>query len=459
MDVKRAVADELAKIEQGITEGHPGLPWIRARVKLIEDEITKYRTQYEEQERKYADDILAAAKVQLDEAVAKEQALQKEHEQLQEASAARREAQLAGANEAARLTILENDLERTRKLFDVVVDRIREVSISEDHGVLNIRIVDPATVPSFPIRPQKSRIVAMAGMLGLMIGVALCFLIDSLDQRMRGPDEIERHIRLPVLGIVPHIARNGQQERTGPERVWCLLRPKSGESEAVRTIRTGVCLAPRTRQAKVILVTSPNPNDGKTSLAANLAVSFAQNGERVLLIDADFRHPDVHSLFGIDRDLGLSSVLVGDRPLDEVLVVAAGIPNLSVAACGPVPPNPAELLSSQEFVDFLTKSRDEYDRIILDSPPVLPVADSRILAAQSDAVLLVMQAAEARRKPAMRTRDLIESVGGNLAGVVLNDVPRTREGYYYQYGYYGHYGQRYGEEDDSDDRGESTISD
>jgi capsular exopolysaccharide synthesis family protein len=224
------------------------------------------------------------------------------------------------------------------------------------------------------------------------------------------------------------------------------LRPKSVVAEAYRTIRTAVFFGVPKGQAKSILVTSPAPGDGKSTLVSNLAIAMAQAGQRTLVIDCDFRRPMQHKIFEVGCEKGLSSVLSGSGNPDES-IQAGPVSGLDLLSCGPEVPNPSELLNSDLFVAVLNRLCEEYDRVIIDSPPVTPVADSQILGAVCDITLLVLRAEKSTRKLSQQARDSLLSVGGHLLGAIVNDVSRRRGhygygryGYYAGYGYYGHYG-------------------
>jgi capsular exopolysaccharide synthesis family protein len=218
--------------------------------------------------------------------------------------------------------------------------------------------------------------------------------------------------------------------------------PMSDVAESYRTVRTAVNFGSPTGTAKTILITSPSPGEGKSTLASNLAIAMAQAGNRILLLDADFRKPTQQKAWNIDRNIGLSNVLAGNQSLDEA-IRPTQVSGLDVLPCGPIPANPSEILNSQMFADVLAEVSARYDHVLLDSPPVMPVTDARILAASVDATLLAVRAERTQRKAAVFARDTLRSVGAHLIGVVVNDVPRRKGlyGYYYsdaqlyRYGY------------------------
>jgi capsular exopolysaccharide synthesis family protein len=288
------------------------------------------------------------------------------------------------------------------------------------------------------VEPNAPTTTFEALVCGIAVGCALAFGRDWIDQRMRSADEIKQVVQLPILGVVPHIIN----ARTASQRGLQLhLDPMSDVAEAYRTIRTGVYFGTPGGTAKTLLITSPSPGDGKSTLASNLAVAMAQAGNRILLLDADFRKPVQHKIFNITTGTGLSSVLAGNIALDEAIHESV-VPNLSILPCGPIPANPSEILNSQTFADVLDQLVEQYDHVLLDSPPVMPVTDARILAASCDVTIMALRAEKSTRKGAVYARDTLRSVGARLLGIVVNDVPRRKGiyGYYYNDSYLYQYG-------------------
>jgi capsular exopolysaccharide synthesis family protein len=266
-----------------------------------------------------------------------------------------------------------------------------------------------------------------------MIGFGAALLQDWMDQRLRSVDEISAALQLPILGVVPHIQGGKTAMARGME---VHVEPMSEVSEAYRTIRTAVYFGVPEGQDNTVLVTSPAPGDGKTTMASNLAIAMAQAGHSVLLVDCDFRRPRQHRIFGLKDDVGLSSVLAGEQPIDKA-IQATAVPNLAMLPCGPIPSNPSEILNSQVFADTIDELKGKYDHVVIDSPPVNPVTDARILAASADVTIIVVRADKSTRKLAENAKESLLGVGANLLGVVVNDAPRSGRGYGgYGYGYY-----------------------
>jgi succinoglycan biosynthesis transport protein ExoP len=347
--------------------------------------------------------------------------------------------------------ILKRDAEAEKALYDGLLTKLKEAGISAALQSSNIRVVDPAMIPSFPSRPAKARNVALAFLVGLVGGIGLAILREYMDNTVKTPDDIETLARLPSLAVVPAFEdsqREGRRNKTLKEAIGnghtrhvelvAQHLPKSQMSEAFRALRTALLLSQAGRPPQVILVTSALPREGKTTAAANLAVTLAQLGDRTLLIDADLRKPGVGRLLNMTsgKYAGLSSYLAGVSSLDLVTVQHPSVPNLSAIPTGPLPPNPADLLSSHRLADAIAQLRSKFKFIVIDTPPVMAATDAVILSVQADGVLLVVRSGETPKEAFTRTRDLLVSVKCRLLGVVLNAVNSNAPDYYYSYRYY-----------------------
>ncbi|MGB9464764.1 MAG: polysaccharide biosynthesis tyrosine autokinase [Candidatus Acidiferrum sp.] len=363
--------------------------------------------------------------------------------------------QKTAANEMAErmveYNILKREAEANKALYDGLMTKLKEVGISAALQSSNIRVVDPAMIPAYPSRPAKARNIALAFIVGLVGGIGLALMREYLDNTVKTPDDIETLARLPSLAVVPQFAgsnSNGTRKRllqgmaaNGHEKRIELVAqhlPKSQMSEAFRALRTSLLLSQPGRPPQVILVTSALPREGKTTAAANLAVTLAQLGDRTVLIDADLRKPGVGRLLnlGSGKYAGFSSYLAGVSSLDLVTVPHPSIPNLSAIPTGPLPPNPADLLSSHKLAEAIAELRTKFKFVVIDSPPVMAATDAVILSVQTDGVLLVVRSGETPKEAFTRTRDLLVSVKCHILGVVLNAVDSGAPDYYYSYRYY-----------------------
>jgi capsular exopolysaccharide synthesis family protein len=324
---------------------------------------------------------------------------------------------------------LQDDLTRSRKRADDWEDRIKQFSLSDDIPPVVTTVIAQETQPK-----SRFAITIFEGLLiGLMVGVGLTFL----DTRFRSADEIRAGVGLAILGAVPHT--HGRQSNSIRGRK-VHLDPTSEVAEAYRSVRTALYFGATDAETRTLLITSPSEADGKSTLCANLAIAMAQAGQRTLLIDADFRKPQQHKIFQVDDSLGLSMILAGQNSPSET-IQRSGIRELDVLPAGPIPPNPTEILNSETFESLLRDLAGQYDHVLIDAPPVAPVSDARILSAMCDATILVLRAQKSSRKSAAHARDALLSVGGNILGIVVNDVPRRK----LRYGAFGLYsGAHYG---------------
>ncbi len=375
----------------------------------------------------------------------------------------------AMAERLVEYNIIKREAEANKALYDGLMTKLKEVGISAALQSSNIRVVDPAMIPTSPSRPAKARNIALAFLVGLVGGIGLALMREYLDNTVKTPDDIETLARLPSLAVVPQFADangNGNRKRLLPgistnghdKRIELVAQhlPKSQMSEAFRALRTSLLLSQPGRPPQVILVTSALPREGKTTAAANLAVTLAQLGDRTVLVDADLRKPGVGRLLnmGNGKYAGLSSYLAGVSSLDLVTVPHPVIPNLAAIPTGPLPPNPADLLSSNKLAEAIAELRTKFKFVVIDSPPVMAATDAVILSVQTDGVLLVVRSGETPKEAFTRTRDLLSSVKCHILGVVLNAVDSGAPDYYYSYRYYP-YSYGYGPQEAAESTHES----
>ncbi|HEY0704394.1 MAG TPA: polysaccharide biosynthesis tyrosine autokinase [Candidatus Acidoferrales bacterium] len=416
-------------------------------------------------QQKQVDDNLASARKTMVASVGIEFETAKSHQALlQEAL----DSQKAEANDLAeklvQYHILQHDAESNKQLYDGLLQKLKEASITAGLRSNNIRVVDPALAPAGPSRPQKARNIVLAFLVGLVGGIGLALFREYLDNTVKSPDDIEALTGLPSLAVVPslpglpstqgrlsRLAREAAPQSASGPRVELLsyIQPKSQISEAFRALRTSLLLSQADHPPQVILVTSALPREGKTTAAVNLAVTLAQLGDRTLLMDSDLRKPGIRRALNLTggKEVGLSSYLAGVSTLDEVLMPHPTINNLVALTTGPVPPSPADLLSSHRMREAITDLRHRFKFVVIDSPPVMAATDAVILSALTDGVLLVVRSGETPKEAFTRTRDLLAAVKCRLLGVVLNAVDSSAPDYYYSYRYYPYaYGYGYGED-------------
>ncbi|MBF8290866.1 MAG: putative Non-specific protein-tyrosine kinase, partial [Chloroflexi bacterium] len=369
---------------------------------------------------------------------------------------------------------LQRDAKTSEDLLTLLRTKHQEALIKEAERVEEVTIVRPATDPIEPVSTEGFNTVLIGGLLGLMLGLVLAFVQETLDTSIGTIEDVEGYLGIPVVGIVPHIdvretvrrlvERRPALAQMEPELLQshALLithfDPKSPIAEAYRTIRTNIQFIRMERAGKLIVFTSPTLQEGKTTTIVNVALTMAQNGQRTLLVGANLRRPSIHRFFGIEREPGLSDILVGNAPWRdcirtvadiimgrfemEDIMASPGLDNLHIIESGAIPANPSELLSTPAMAKFLREVREEYDVVLIDTPPVLPVTDSAVVAAQADGVILVYQAGKVGRLVLKRAKAHLESTRASVWGVVLNDVQSEIAGNTYAH-YYTHY---YGEE-------------
>ncbi|HEY3359217.1 MAG TPA: polysaccharide biosynthesis tyrosine autokinase [Polyangia bacterium] len=432
-DLKKTYADEhrkLMELKARYLENHP----------LVRAQQAKLDT------------VLADLRREIDNALAANQGRFNE--------AADAEKQLAAAFEAAKKEALDLNLrqidynrlkrgqENTEKLYGLVLTRLKETDLSANLRVSNMRILDRALTPGAPIRPDVRKIMLMALVLALFAGIGLAVLIEVLDATVKTQEEVEALTGVPFLGILPSIEEEhaaGITARSNgtvdPRKdLFLHTNPKSSVAECARSIRTNLLFMSPERPLKTLVVTSAGPREGKTTTAISLAIAMAQGGQRVLLIDTDLRRPRIHRSFGVTGETGLTAVLLGHTELGAA-IKTTDVPNLYVLPCGPLPPNPAELLHTERFGALMQQMQQRYDRVIFDSPPVIAVTDAAVLGARVDGVVMVVKAGQTAREGLRRSVRVLADVSARVLGTVLNDLDVNNRAYgQYYYYYYRRYG-------------------
>jgi polysaccharide biosynthesis transport protein len=317
------------------------------------------------------------------------------------------------------------DASTTKNMYDAIAKTMNEVNVSSQLVANNITLLDHAIPPVSPISPNKKLNLVLAVMIGLLVGVATVFFLDYLDNTFHRPEDIEKFLQLNIVAVVPRYVE--------AEAETHMVR------EAYQTLRTALIFLSKNRERKVVLLTSSAPQEGKSSTTAQLGRALASAGDRVLLVDCDLRRPTQHIHLGLARDNGLTDFLAAPQPFMNwrAYLKDGGHANLKVLTCGPIPPNPPELLGSERFKRFVSEAREAYDWVVVDSPPAATLSDATLLAGLADMVILVVRHNHTDRDVVARTVQQMQRVGANLAGVVMNNVNLER-GYGKDY-YYGAY--------------------
>jgi capsular exopolysaccharide synthesis family protein len=345
---------------------------------------------------------------------------------------------------------LKREVESNQEILRGLLTRSKQSGLEGEMTHSNIRIVEEADVPRGPLWPQKTRNYELALLMGLGLGIGLCLLFEHLDNTFKTPDDVKQHLGLPFLGMVPDVSQRSRGTNAPRPSPLILRSPKSAVAEAYRVLRTNLIFSTADRTGHVLAISSANPGEGKTTTVANLAASLAINGSRVLAVDADLRRPTMHQHFGLAKTPGLSDLIVGKcRPSEAIHKTQFG--GLQVLPCGYVPPNPTELLGSASLREIVAALRTHYDWILIDTPPILAMADTAVLCPLVDGVAIVVGAEQSTRPAVQRSVDQIKSVNGRMLGVILNKVNFERNSYYYGQ-YYGEYYRSYYAEKQDDSR-------
>ena len=351
------------------------------------------------------------------------------------------------------LAAMTQQLATDEQYLNTLLQKQRELSATSGDGGTNVLIASKSRLPTAPVGPARLRSIILAFLLSLMAGVGLAFLLDFLDDSVKSLDDIDRYIHLPALALIP--AARSEKGRLAPPEAQAqnpstalslVSDARSPMAEAYRHLRTSLLLSSAGNPPRTILVTSSQPSEGKTTTAVNTAFMLAQTGAEVLIIDCDLRRPRLHANFNLSNTRGLTNFLSCECPIDYFLQNHAEVPNLKVLTSGPIPPNPAELLGSEEMRNLLKTLTERFAHIIVDSPPAISFTDASILSTFVDGVILVVHGGRSSRAVVRRAKQQLVDVGANIFGVVLNNV--KAESYeYYGAGYYSSYYQseHYGE--------------
>jgi succinoglycan biosynthesis transport protein ExoP len=357
---------------------------------------------------------------------------------------------------AIEYSLLKRDVETNRQLYEGLLEKLKEAGVTAGLRSNNLRILNAARVPTFPVEPNIPRNLAFALVLGIISGVGLAFLLENMDNTVRTPEQAQIISALPSLGMIPLGSKSGGNSSAAKRfalpssdeavEIVTKSRPQSQMAESYRALRTSLLLSNLGAPPKVIMITSARPQEGKTTTSINAAIVLAHKGVRVLLIDADLRRPSVHKTLGMGPRSGLSNVLTGSATIQQTIVPSPVLPNLFILAAGTPPPNPAELLASSNMKDLLNELREQYDHIVIDTPPTLSVTDAVVLSPRADATILVIRSGQTTKQALRRARDILMQVNAHVAGVLLNAVDLTSPDYYYYYEYQGKYGHYYQED-------------
>lgn len=415
-------------------------------VKEVDTQIAELDRQVQEIRNRKSNTLLTNLETNYRQNLAREQALRKSFQQQRGETLTQNEA-------AINYRIIQQEIQTNKTLLDNLLQRSKENDVIMASKPNNISIIDYAIAPDGPIGPNRMRTVFMALFLSLGLGVGFALFLEYLDDTVHSTDEVERLLHLPALAVIPSASASGRrrllaapgalQKRNGhaADNAELLMNVdgRSPLAEAYRHLRTSVLLSTAGRAPRSLLITSSLPGEGKTTTAVNTAVSLAQTGASVVIIDADMRRPRLRSIFGLAERAGLSSILSSDMSETDMrnLVSRDDPSGLSVLTSGPIPPNPAELLGSDQMRRLMEVLQSEFNHVVVDSPPVTSFTDGVLIASMVDGVLLVVHGGKSSRHVVKRARQLLNDVGAKIFGVVLNNVNLQSHDYYYYQRYYG----------------------
>jgi len=420
-DLRRAYTEEqrrLAELKSRYQDTHPQVQQQSSKVEQILRELTRE-----------VEVALSASQIRYSEAVSDEQKV------LTEVQLVKQEGM-----RLSRLEIdynkLKRDADSLQKQYNLILNRSKESGMVGRLRLSNIKVLDYARTPKVPVSPRVRVVLALSVVLALLLGVLLAFVLDALDRTVKAPQDIESNLGLPLLGMLPSFAQDGKGRH--PPDLYVAYHPRSTVAEACRAIRTNLMFAGADEKLQTLLLTSSLPREGKTLCCVSLGTVLAKSGARTLIIDCDLRRPRISRAFGISAAVGLTNVLVGEVSLDDA-IRSSEVENLSVLPAGPTPPNPAELLNGKHFRQLLAEVRTRFDKVLIDSPPAVPVTDPAILATLVDGVLLIVRHGKTPRDAAARAAQHMIDVGGRIVGVVLNAIDVSGKGYRSYYGHYSEY--------------------
>jgi len=425
-DARQKLSDlqaEQARLAESLGDKHPDMVRVRADIRAAEERL-----------RNEAQNFLRGLQNEYQVAANQEATISAN------LAGAKRES-LDSNSVVAEYGVLRREVDSSRQLFESLMSRAKETGLETELKSTNVRIVERAEVPGGPFLPRRTQNYQLAVLIGLALGILLTLFFEHLDNTIKTPEDVKDQLGLPFLGMVPDVSPRPATPGTPRVAPVILKHQSSAVAEAYRVLRTNLIFSSVDSRGRALLVSSANPGEGKTTTVANLAASLALNGAKVLAVDADLRRPAMHTHFGIPKTPGLSDLIVGKCQASQAIQITR-LKGLQVLPCGYVPPNPAELLGSGSMRQLVEALRSHYDWVLIDTPPVLAMADTAVLCPLVEGVILIV-ASEASRRPAVqRAIDQIVGIGGKVIGVVLNRVNLERNSYYYGQ-YYGEYYRSY----------------
>jgi succinoglycan biosynthesis transport protein ExoP len=417
--LKRRLSELQADYEQNLEVYKPGYP----KMQRLQSQIDELRAEVSRETVA----IASSVKAEFDAKQRKEQSVRDRLRELKDEA-------LELQDRSTDYETLRREVDTNRELYDGLLQRMKEVGVAAGVGENNISVVDAAQIPLAPFKPSLVKNLAFALAVGLFFGVGLAFLLEMLDDSIKASDDLERRIGAPVLSLMPYASsrKHGLPETSLPLIVF--QDPKSAVAEAVRSLRTALLFSTADGAPRVLHFTSASPGEGKTTTAVSTAITFAQAGGKVLLIDADLRNPSLHRTFTLPNASGLTNHLAGSADPAEIAQPTM-VKNLFTITSGPLPPNPVELLSTPKMADLLSLATERFDHVIIDGPPVIGLADALILANLSRATIFVAEPGSTKRHEVDGAIRRLLQANARIIGATLTKVGKAKQGYGYDYGY------------------------
>ncbi len=415
-DSKKSLEDQMASLDQKIQSTTTALTALNTQIQETNNSLTTISQKIQTETTNTKPPLTDSATIAADQA---------QRDQLT----------ITLAQYQPQLTQLQTTLSQYQQSYNNLFQSYQSVLLAEAQSTSTIVIKNPAVPNGYPIAPQPMRSALLAAVVGLMVAAGIIFLVEFLDDTIRDPQEITRRWGIPIMGlIVAYKSSKG-------EALVTVKHPRSPVSEAFRSLRTNLQFAGIDTPVRTLLVTSPSPADGKTTIVANLASVIAQSGRNVVMVDADLRRPRIHKMFQLSNRVGLTDQFIRTQDRFDGSLKSTEVANLHAITSGNLPPNPSELLSSGRMSEILKQLSDQFNTVIVDSPPTLLVTDALVLASRVDGVLLVVKPSVTKWGSLRQSIEQLERVKANLLGIVVNDVNIGRSKYYY---YRGYYKQKYG---------------
>ena len=439
--------DKLTALKETYTDEWPEVQKVKKQLKAYKDQLDAAPKE-----------VLAGLKSKRDSAIQKQKSLMNAYSKQHGTTIQQTKDQID-------MAIITQDLETDKQYLATLMQRLRELKVTSGSGTNSEVHIATYSRPGILVGPQRMRQIALAFILSLVAGIGLAFLLDFLDDTLKSVDDVDRHLHLPALALIPSVMGDKHKLHgttdPGPNTATTALAMvkdvRSPVAESYRHLRTSLLLSSAGTQPKTILVTSSQPSEGKTTTAINTAFMLAQTGAEVLIIDCDLRRPRLHAHFNLPNTRGVTNFLSGEaKDLDELIQSYDKQPNLKLMTSGPIPPNPAELLGSEEMRKLLTRLAERFTQIIVDSPPAISFTDASILSTFVDGVILVVHGGRSSRAVVRRAKQKLQDVGAHIYGVVLNNVKIEAKNDYYS-GYYSYYSEYYGSDEEAGDQSASAA--